>query len=154
LGRPHLEALFKHWRPQGGWQNEAEFSDGTLRLIGLLWAILNGEAPLLLEEPELSLHLAVVRQLPSLMARAAKQQGRQIMVSTHSEEMLDDLGIDTQEILVLKPTNEHTEVSLASDSSTLLEASKAGVRLGKMITATTRPQGIEQLSLGWESSGR
>lgn len=51
-----LVAEIKHWRPQGGWQREASFSDGTLRLIGLLWFLSRGDSPLLLEEPELSLH--------------------------------------------------------------------------------------------------
>lgn len=60
-GTPHLRGRYEHWRPQGAWQNEDHFSDGTLRLLGLLWAILDGTGPLLLEEPELSLHPAVIR---------------------------------------------------------------------------------------------
>lgn len=38
-GRPHLAALYKHWRANAGWQREDQFSDGTLRLIGLLWSL-------------------------------------------------------------------------------------------------------------------
>ena len=37
-GRPHLQALYSHWRPKAGWQREDQFSDGTLRLLGLLWS--------------------------------------------------------------------------------------------------------------------
>ncbi len=29
-GRPHLEALYSHHRPNAGWQREEHFSDGTL----------------------------------------------------------------------------------------------------------------------------
>jgi len=47
-GVPHLRGLYKHWRPDAGWQNEDQFSDGTLRLMGLLWALLDGTAPILL----------------------------------------------------------------------------------------------------------
>jgi len=54
-GTPHLRGKYEHWRPQGKWQSEADFSDGTLRLMGLLWATMDGNGPLLLEEPELSL---------------------------------------------------------------------------------------------------
>ncbi len=36
-GAPHLRGKYEHWRPQGAWQTEEEFSDGTLRLMGLLW---------------------------------------------------------------------------------------------------------------------
>ena len=35
-GFPHLEAVYEHWRPKGAKQREDQFSDGTLRLIGLL----------------------------------------------------------------------------------------------------------------------
>ncbi|OGA53554.1 MAG: chromosome segregation protein SMC, partial [Betaproteobacteria bacterium RIFCSPLOWO2_12_FULL_62_58] len=55
-GTPHLRGKYEHWRPQGAWQTEEQFSDGTLRLMGLLWVAMEGGGPLLLEEPELSLH--------------------------------------------------------------------------------------------------
>ncbi|MBM4063761.1 MAG: hypothetical protein FJ265_22080, partial [Planctomycetes bacterium] len=55
-GTPHLRGQFEHWRPGTGWQNERQFSDGTLRLVALLWILAEGSEPLLLEEPELSLH--------------------------------------------------------------------------------------------------
>jgi hypothetical protein len=38
-GAPHLRGRYEHWRPQGAWQTEDQCSDGTLRLLGLLWAI-------------------------------------------------------------------------------------------------------------------
>lgn len=63
-GIPHLRGRYEHWRPQGAWQTEEAFSDGTLRLMGLLWATLESLGPLLLEEPELSLHPDVVRHIP------------------------------------------------------------------------------------------
>lgn len=49
-GTPHLRGKYEHWRPRGAWQSEERFSDGTLRLIGLLWAVQEGTRPLLLEE--------------------------------------------------------------------------------------------------------
>jgi hypothetical protein len=52
-GTPHLRGKYEHWRPQGAWQTEEQFSDGTLRLMGLLWISLAGGGPSLLEEPEL-----------------------------------------------------------------------------------------------------
>ncbi len=65
-GRWHLEARFSHWRQSAARQYERSFSDGTLRLIGLLWSLAEGGGPLLLEEPELALHDALVRHLPAL----------------------------------------------------------------------------------------
>src|SRR5262249_33757605 len=80
-GVPQLEGRFAHWRPGAGWQTEDQFSDGSLRLLGLLWAVLDGSAPLLLEEPELSLHPALVRLLPAVIARASSEAERQVFIS-------------------------------------------------------------------------
>ena len=55
-GQPHLIAGYRNWRRNPSEQNETDFSDGTLRLIGLLWTIISSPANggvLLLEEPEL-----------------------------------------------------------------------------------------------------
>ena len=65
--QPHLEALYESHRSTKGWQREEHFSDGTLRLLGLLWSLLDGNGLLLIEEPELSLHQAVVERIPLLM---------------------------------------------------------------------------------------
>jgi len=62
--------------PGAGWQREDQFSDGTLRLIGLFWALLEGDSPLLLEEPELSLNSAIIRKLPALIFRLQRQKKR------------------------------------------------------------------------------
>lgn len=147
LGRPHLDARYEHWRRKGGWQNEQELSDGTLRLIGLLWAIDQGTAPLLLEEPELSLHRDIIRQLPRLFAQAAIRTGRQVIVSTHAEEMLADKGIDPSEIVVLEPSEHETQVVLGSAKRELVDAARARLPLGKIVTSLTKPRSIEQLSL-------
>ncbi len=90
-GRPHLEMLYNHWRPHAGWQREDQFSDGTLRMIALLWTLLSSNKMILLEEPELSLHKSVVEQIPHLFHKTRKSRrksGGQIIVSTHSEELL------------------------------------------------------------------
>ena len=72
-----MEAVYEHWRPRGAKQSEDQFSDGTLRLIAFLWSILEGDSLLLLEEPELSLHPALVRKLPGLMWRIQNKKKRQ-----------------------------------------------------------------------------
>ena len=74
-------------------------------MIGLLWAIQVGEGPLLLEEPELSLHTAVVRHLAQMIIRIQRQMRsapRQIFISTHSYELLSDQGIADDEVLSLR----------------------------------------------------
>lgn len=109
-GTPHLRGNYRHWRPHGHWQSEEAFSDGTLRLVGLLWAVMDGTGPLLLEEPELSLHPEVVRQIPQMFGQVQRRSGRQIIVSSHSTEILDDSGIGLDEVLTLLPLAEGTSV--------------------------------------------
>jgi len=91
-GTPHLRGKFQHWRAQGAWQTEEQFSDGTLRLMGLLWAGMEGGGPLLLEEPELSLHPEIIQMLPQIFARIQRRTARQIFISTHSPDLLRDEG--------------------------------------------------------------
>lgn len=150
VGKPHLKVKYKHWRSDGGWQREHQFSDGTLRLIGLLWVLTEGTAPLLLEEPELSLHSEVVRQIPRMMSKASLQQGRQILVSTHSESLVDDEGVSPNEILVLTPSEHETHVTLASTDPELVAAAESGARLGPLLVGKTRPEKAELLGASWD----
>jgi len=145
-GTPHLKARYVHWRPQGGWQREDQFSDGTLRLLGLLWELgQNQPGVLLLEEPELSLHSALVRQLPRVLAKVTKN--KQVIFSSHSEELLKDKGVEPSEILVLRPGRDGTVVSLASDDARIVSVAQADGDIAPMVTALTRPDNSEQLSL-------
>ena len=149
VGVPHLEAKYDHWRPGGVWQNERDFSDGTLRLIGLLWAIQHGEGLLILEEPELSLHREIIRQLPRAFAQAAQRTERQIFVSSHAEEILADGGVDPAEVLVLQPSAEETKVVVGSSVPSLAAAAKAKLGLGPLVTGLTRPARVNQLTFEW-----
>jgi AAA domain, putative AbiEii toxin, Type IV TA system len=144
-GAPHLRGRYEHWRPQGAWQTEDQFSDGTLRLLGLLWAMVEDGGLLLLEEPELSLHPDVVRHLPAMFARMQRQSGRQIITSTHSTDLLRDEGVGLDEVLLLTPGDEGTTVRSAStieDAKALLDG---GSTLAEVIMPLTRPTNAEQL---------
>ncbi len=146
-GVPHLRGLYKHWRPKAGWQTEDQFSDGTLRLLGLLWALLDGGAPLLLEEPELSLHPEVVRQIPLMIARLGRRLDRQILVSTHSADLLSDRGIDPEEVLILEPSQEDTRVSQAASHQEILALLRGGVSMAEAVLPRTAPQNAQRLAL-------
>lgn len=148
-GRPHLKALCSHWRPRAGWQREDQFSDGTLRLIGFLWSIMESDSLLLLEEPELSLHTEVVRLLSLLIYRVQRQRRRQILISTHSPELLSDEGIDGSEVLVLSPGNEGTEVEVAKNIAAIRSLLEAGFSAGEVVIPQTSPKDISQLNLAF-----
>lgn len=146
-GRPHIRGKYEHWRPTGAWQTEEQFSDGTLRLMGLLWALLDGAGPLLLEEPELSLHSEVVRFIPQLFARIQRRTGRQAIVSTHSVELLRDSGIGLDEVLLLKPGDEGTTVCAAKDFAEIETLVRGGLSLADAVMPLTRPAQVDQLAL-------
>ncbi len=146
-GVPHLRGLYEHWRPAAGWQSEDQLSDGTLRLMGLLWVFLDGSDPLLLEEPELSLHIAVIRYIPTMMARLGRRTGRQIIISTHSQDLLADRGIAPEEVLLLEPSHEGTVVRPASDDEEILALLSAGAVIGEVVVPRTAPERAGQLAL-------
>jgi hypothetical protein len=146
-GTPHLRGNYVHWRPQGAWQNEDSFSDGTLRLLGLLWAVLEGDGPLLLEEPELSLHPEIVRHVPQLLARMQRRTGRQVILSTHSGDLLGDEGIGLDEVLLLWPEAEGSVVKAARDLDEVPELLRDGLSLPEVVLSRTRPARAGQLPL-------
>jgi len=146
-GIPHLEAVYEHWRPMGARQREDQFSDGTLRLIALLWSLLEGDGLLLLEEPELSLNAAIVKALPSVIYRLQGKHKRQVLISTHSADLLSDQGIGGEEILILTPTSEGTKVDVASTIQEVRNLLENGFTAGEAVIPRTMPQIGAQLLL-------
>lgn len=146
-GRPHLEAMYDHWRPAAVKQREDQFSDGTLRLIGLLWALQDGDGLLLTEEPELSLNSAIVSKIPPIIYKLQKTRKRQVLISSHSLDLLSDKGISPDEILMLNPAEEGTEVNLASSFDDIKSMLESGMTPASAILPRTKPRNINQLTL-------
>jgi hypothetical protein len=146
-GRPHLRARYAHHRPHAGWQREDQFSDGTLRLLGLLWSLLENDSLLLLEEPELSLNDAIVRQIPLMIQRVQREskRRRQVIITTHSEALLSNPGIDARGVLMVEPgQNGSTVRGLRKDE---VGAIKDGLSVAETVLPSTRPKSAEQLGL-------
>jgi predicted ATPase len=146
-GTPHLRGKYTHWRLQGAWQNEDDFSDGTLRLMGLLWALLSGAGPLLLEEPELSLHPGVIRYIPQMIARIQRRLGSQVLISTHSSDLLEDEGIGADEVLILQPEPEGTRITRVNEIREVKKLLEQGMTIAAAVMPRTRPINAEQLAL-------
>lgn len=146
-GTSHLEAIYDHWRLMGARQREDQFSDGTLRLIGLFWSLLEGESLLLLEEPELSLNAGIVSRLPGVMYKLQRAKTRQIILSTHSHELLSDPGISGDEIVLLTPGKEGTLARIASSLSDVRPLLEGGMTAAEAILPHTTPLDVNQLSL-------
>ena len=142
-GQPHLKARFDNWRGHDAWQREDQFSDGTLRLIGLFWSLLESRGLLLLEEPEISLNRDIVMRLPSLIHKLSRpiqrqQDGqrrmerRQVILTTHSSDMLCDHGIDGREVLYITPEKEGSIIESMADNDEMRHILEAGVMPGEV----------------------
>jgi predicted ATPase len=140
VGKPHLEAVYEHWRLKGAKQQEGQFSDGTLRLIALLWSLLGSGALLLLEEPELSLNIGIVRSLAPMIYRLLKKERRQVIISTHSADLLSDRGIEGEEVLLLTPSAEGTRVEPASDRKEVRDLLESGLTVADAVIPLTEPK--------------
>ena len=145
IGHPHLSVRCSHWHPNSPAQREEQFSDGTLRLLGLLWALLENESVLLLEEPELSLHVGIVSQLAYLIYKMQASKNQQVLVSTHSDVLLAEPGIDGTEVLMLTPTKSGTEVKIASDNEAVKQLLEADFTVGEVVLSRSSPENVKEM---------
>lgn len=150
-GRPHLEARYEHWRANGSKQQESQFSDGTLRLIGFMFALLDCKGTVLLEEPETNLHSSIVAQLPSFISKMqrSKREIRQVIITTHSYEMLSDKGISAEEVILLRPTDEGTKVQNAAAIQDVRDELMAGFTIADSVIPYTKSSNLGSISDNW-----
>ena len=148
IGVPHLEARYVHWRTRGSKQQEMQFSDGTLRLIGFLFALIDSNGVLLLEEPEINLHPGIVAQFPEFIAKIqrVKKGGRQVFITTHSYDILSNEGIAPEEVLLLTNSPEGTEVEVLSNVEKAQNILAAGFSMADVVMPLTKPWSIESMS--------
>lgn len=96
-------------------------SDGTLRAFGALVAVAQlaeGNVPVSLvgiEEPEAALHPAAAGALMDALHEAAVHT--QIVVTTHSPDLLDRLDFETDRILVVESRNGETRIGPIDNAS-------------------------------------
>ncbi len=107
----YLVAEFRHGQRQ--WLDASQESDGTLRIAGLLTALLQ-DPPLSLvgiEEPELTVHPGALPVLFDFLREAGKRS--QILLSTHSPDLLDLLDVD--DILIVSRGETTTVAPIANE---------------------------------------
>ena len=107
-------------RGASGVYSHEQFSEGTLRLLGMLFdlATLPGATSIvLIEEPETFLQASVVRSLPSLLAEVAMNRNVQMVISTHSPELIDSELVLPSQVLMLRSENGETTGELLSQSN-------------------------------------
>lgn len=92
-------------------------SDGTLRAFGLLLAVFQRDTPslIIVEEPEASIHPAAADAILDLLHHASKQM--QVVVSTHSPEILDAKWIQEKHLRIVSWQKGATYISNVSELS-------------------------------------
>lgn len=107
-------------RGANGIYSHEQFSEGTLRLLGMLFDLATlprTTSIVLIEEPETFLQASVVRSLPSLLAEFAMNRDVQMVISTHSPELIDSELVSPSEVLMLCSENGETTGQLLSESN-------------------------------------
>lgn len=107
-------------RGASGVYSHEQFSEGTLRLLGLLFDLATlprVTSVVLIEEPETFLQASVVRSLPSLLAEVAMNRDVQMIISTHSPELIDSELVLPSQVLMLRSENGETTGQLLSESN-------------------------------------
>lgn len=103
------------------WEFYAQnMSDGTLRALGVLTSLFQTnehQRPALvgLEEPETALHPAASAALREALVRASEQT--QVIVTSHSPDLLDDAAIPSSSILSVVATGGETRIAPVDEAS-------------------------------------
>lgn len=89
-------------------------SDGTLRALGILVALFQEEpefrpSMIAIEEPESALHPAASAALREALAQASKTS--QVLVTSHSPDLLDDVGIRPESVLAVSSLGGETVIA-------------------------------------------
>jgi len=91
--------------------DSVSMSDGTLRVLSILLAVFQISPPTLIaiEEPEASIHPAALDVLVDILKAGTHRT--QIVITTHSPDILDDKNIEYDEIMVVESIRGNTIVS-------------------------------------------
>ena len=84
-----------------------------------------------------------------MLHRVLKDQKRkrQVLISTHSEALLSNKGIDGRGVLLLQPTSEGTKVRLINEQEKV--AINSGFSIAEVVLPKTSPKAADQLGL-WD----
>jgi predicted ATPase len=128
---------------------EQQLSDGTLRLIGLLWALQAGDGLLLLEEPELSLHRGILNHFAALIHKTQTHRDtpRQVFITTHNTDLLLDPGIDADEVLLFRPEHAGTHIVPAANLESVQHLMAHGLTAAEAALPATENQDMARIRL-------
>ena len=92
---------------------------------------------------------AIVRQIPLMLSRLQrhKKVRRQIILSTRSEALLSNPGIDGRGVILLETSAEGSTARTVNEDESL--DIQAGLSVAEVILPKTRPSTVNQLGL-WQ----
>jgi len=98
-------------------------SDGTLRALGVLTALFQGNqdyspSVIGIEEPETALHPAASSALREALQRASEHT--QVIVTSHSPDLLDDTDISADSLLAVVAASGETRIAPIDEASRLV----------------------------------
>lgn len=101
----------------GAWRFYAgNMSDGTLRALGILVAAFQPGVPLVgIEEPEIALHPAAAGALVEALREAS--QSTQVIVTTHSPDLLDLADLNSELLLAVYAEKGDTRIAPINEAS-------------------------------------
>lgn len=108
----------QQWNDSSKLRFEAfSMSDGTLRALGLLTAVYQRPRPsvLVIEEPEATIHPGALGAVLALLRHASRLM--QVIVTTHSPELLDAEWIEDRHLRIVSWEEGATRVTPISESS-------------------------------------
>lgn len=122
----YLLAKFRHGvsgkSKKAKWFDTSQESDGTLRIAGIISALL--QEPNLMaigvEEPELTIHPGAIDLLFDFFKQANKRS--QVLLTTHSPELLDK--IDPYQVRIVEKINEITHVNVLTEEDKVIVQNK------------------------------
>jgi len=91
-------------------------SDGTLHALGVLIALFEGNETVGIEEPESGLHPAAAAVLMDALRDGAHR--RQVIVTTHSPDLLDVPGLEPSEVLAVRSVRGKTIIGRLNEAGT------------------------------------
>ncbi|WP_047195458.1 AAA family ATPase [Caldimonas brevitalea] len=124
IGVGHMETVEFRQDTAGSkhpWRFAANsMSDGTLRALGILVALFQGgedSRPSLvgIEEPEVALHPAAAAVVRDALARASERS--QVLITSHSPELLDDPNIAIDSLLAVSGEGGVTQIASIDSAS-------------------------------------
>ena len=79
------------------------------------------------------------------VAKMQRGKPRQVIITTHSYDILSNNGISAEEIIVLEPGSEGTRVYIGSQNKDIIRLLDAGFTIAEAVIPITEPENIDNI---------